>query len=131
VGRQDFWNFATSETPITAADASLGEVPLSAMIPVGARYGQFTGAAHKTDNGQLNPILAETADGKGGWYWIEVMRYSDAAKTANLITDSSTSQLPLNLDVYVITELQPWQKDQKMELLLYCRKLTLASAWKD
>ncbi|WP_179625644.1 PilX N-terminal domain-containing pilus assembly protein [Comamonas testosteroni] len=114
VGRQDFWNFATSETPISpAADASLGEVPLSAMIPVGARYGQFTGAAHKTDNGQLNPILAETADGKGGWYWIEVMRYSDAAKTANLITDSSTSQLPLNLDVYVIYRITALAKGRK------------------
>ena len=30
------------------------------------------------------------------------MRYSDTAKSANVIVDASTSQLPLNLDVYVV-----------------------------
>lgn len=103
VGRQDFWNYTTSATPIKPpANTALGEVPLSDLMAVGARYGQFTGAANTTTAGPLNPILAETADGQGGWYWIEVLRYSDKAKSANLIVDSSTSELPLNLDVYVV-----------------------------
>ena len=50
----------------------------------------------------LNPILTDTAAGRGGWYWIEIMRYSDAAKSAKLIVSATTSQLPLNLDVYVV-----------------------------
>ena len=116
LGRQDFWNYVDDKTSISpSADASLGEVTLVEMTKagVGARYGQFTGAAHTTDNGQLNPILTETADGKGGWYWIEVMRYSDAAKTANLIVDASTSQLPLNLDVYVTYRITALAKGRK------------------
>lgn len=114
VGRQDFWNYIDDKTAISpSADASLGEVNLFDMTKVGARYGQFTGAAHTTDNGQLNPILTETADGKGGWYWIEVMRYSDAAKTANLIVNAETSQLPLNLDVYVTYRITALAKGRK------------------
>lgn len=103
VGRQDFWNYATPGTVIKpAANTGLGEAPLSALKAVGARYGQYTGAANTTANGPLNPILTETDAGRGGWYWIEIMRYSDAAKSTNLIVDASTSQLPLNLDVYVV-----------------------------
>lgn len=105
VGRQDFWNYNDtpgSPTVTPAADATLGEVPLSALQAVGARYGQYTGATNTTANGPLNPILTETADDKGGWYWIEIMRYSDAAQSNNVIVDSSPSQLPLNLDVYVV-----------------------------
>ena len=103
VGRQDFWNYATAATTVKpAADTTLGEVPLSDLMPVGARYGQFTGAANTTTAGQLNPILANSTAGEGGWYWIEVLRYSDKAKSANLIVDTTTSQLPLNLDVYVV-----------------------------
>ena len=100
VGRQDFWNYKTADTPIKpAAQTTLGEVPLSDLMAVGARYGQFTGATNKTDAGPLNPILADPAAGR---YWIEIMRYSDTAKSANLIVDATTSQLPLNLDVYVV-----------------------------
>ena len=103
VGRQDFWNYTAPGTVIKpAANTALGEAPLSALKAVGARYGQYTGAANTTANGPLNPILTETDAGRGGWYWIEIMRYSDAAKSANLIVDASTSQLPLNLDVYVV-----------------------------
>ncbi|WP_460483575.1 pilus assembly PilX family protein [Comamonas humi] len=102
-GRQDFWNYATASTTVKpAARAELGEVPLSDLMAVGARYGQYTGAASSTAAGPLNPILAERSDGQGGWYWVEVLRYSDKAKSANLIVDASTSQLPLNLDVYVV-----------------------------
>lgn len=103
VGRQDFWSYATAATEVKpAADTNKGEVPLSDLMTVGARYGQYTGASNTTTSGPLNPILADTADGRGGWYWIEILRYSDAAKSASLIVDSTTSQLPLNLDVYVI-----------------------------
>ncbi|HQS19529.1 MULTISPECIES: PilX N-terminal domain-containing pilus assembly protein [unclassified Acidovorax] len=100
VGRQDFWNYATAETTITpAANTALGEVPLSDLMAVGARYGQFTGAQLGSTTAPANPILA---DPDAGRYWIEIMRYSDTAKSANLIVDSTTSQLPLNLDVYVV-----------------------------
>lgn len=100
VGRQDFWNYATAATPIQpAADATLGEVPLSDLMTVGARYGQFTGAQLGSTTAPANPILA---DSNAGRYWIEIMRYSDTAKSANVIVDASTSQLPLNLDVYVV-----------------------------
>ena len=103
VGRQDFWNYATTATAIKpAANAGLGEVPLSALMAVGARYGQYTGAQLGSIDEPANPILANTAAGQGGWYWIEIMRYSDKAKSANLIVDSTTSQLPLNLEVYVV-----------------------------
>jgi type IV pilus assembly protein PilX len=71
-------------------------------MTVGARYGQFTGAANTTTSGPLNPILTNTTAGQGGWYWVEILRYSDKPKSANLIVDSTTSQLPLNLDVYVV-----------------------------
>jgi type IV pilus assembly protein PilX len=104
VGRQDFWNYSSASTAVKpAANPALGEVPLSSLMAVGARYGQYTGAANKTETDkQINPILADRRDGQGGWYWIEVMRYSDKAKSANLIVDSRTSELPLNLDVYVL-----------------------------
>lgn len=112
VGRQDFWNYDGS-TVTPAADASLGEVPLSDLITVGARYGQYTGATNTATDGPLNPILTETASDKGGWYWIEIMRYSDAAKTAGLIIDANTSQLPLNLDVYVVFRITALAKGRK------------------
>lgn len=100
VGRQDFWNYATAATPIKpTANAAQGEVPLSDLMAVGARYGQFTGAQLGSSTAPANPILAAPEAGR---YWIEIMRYSDTAKSANLIVDSTTSQLPLNLDVYVV-----------------------------
>lgn len=106
VGRQDFWNYATAATPIKpAAITAQGEVPLSDLMKenVGARYGQFTGAQLGSTTAPANPILADRSeDNRGGWYWIEIMRYSEKAKSANLIVDSTTNQLPLNLDVYVV-----------------------------
>lgn len=58
---QDFWNDSTN---------------MAAMITsnVGARYGQFTGASATST---ANPILAETAAGKGAWYWVEILPYVD------------------------------------------------------
>jgi type IV pilus assembly protein PilX len=103
VGRQDFWNYATAATTIKpAADAGLGEVPLSDLMAVGARYGQYTGAQLGSSDKPANPLLADKTSGQGGWYWIEIMRYSEKAKSANLIVDATTNQLPLNLDVYVV-----------------------------
>lgn len=115
VGRQDFWNYNdTPESPAVtpAANATLGEMPLSVLQAVGARYGQYTGATN-TSNSMLNPLLTETADGKGGWYWIEILRYSDAAKTAGLITGSNNNHLPLNLDVYVVFRITALVKGRK------------------
>ena len=104
-GRQDFWNY-TDKTSPAPSDLKAGEVTLEKLtkIGVGARYGQFTGAQlGDNDNDKpANPILADRTDGQGGWYWIEVMPYSEKAKTANLIVDTSTNQLALNLDVYVV-----------------------------
>ena len=74
-------------------------MPLSDLMAVGARYGQFTGAQLGSTTAPANPILA---DPDAGRYWIEIMRYSDTSKSANVIVDASTSQLPLNLDVYVV-----------------------------
>ncbi|MCZ8094614.1 MAG: pilus assembly protein [Acidovorax sp.] len=111
MGRQDFWNYETTSTPIKPEanykDTLIqleGEQPLSELVKegVGARYGQYTGAKLGSSDKPANPILADTAEGRGGWYWIEILRYSDKAKSANVIIDSSNSQLPLNLDVYVV-----------------------------
>lgn len=103
VGRQDFWNYKDASTSVTPpAKSEWGEVPLTQLMTVGARYGQYTGAINTAGAGPINPILADQTAGQGGWYWVEVLRYSDKAKSANLIVDATTSQLPLNLDVYVV-----------------------------
>ena len=88
-GDQDFW---TDSTTLAAM----------AVDGVGARYGQYTGAATGANSNPLLISTSTTPSTQGGWYWIEVMPYSEKAKTANLIVDSSTSQLALNLDVYVV-----------------------------
>ena len=103
-GRQDFWNY-DGEDISTKANTTLGEVPLSDLTKkgIGARYGDYTGAKLGSSSTPINPILSIQDDPKkGGWYWIEVMPYSEKAKTANLIVDADTSHLPLNLDVYVV-----------------------------
>lgn len=58
---QDFWNNSSTLTAMTAAN-------------IGARYGQFTGASAAST---ANPILAETGNNKGAWYWVEMMPYID------------------------------------------------------
>lgn len=110
LGRQDFWNYDDDAVKTPAnPQASLGEVPLKDLAKKGiaARYGQYTGAKTGDASAPINPILAIDDDSengykKGGWYWIEIMPYSEAAKTANLIVNSDSNQLPLNLDVYVV-----------------------------
>jgi len=47
---------------------------MDAMLAKGVRYGTYTGANAGSSAAPGNPVLAETGDKKGGWYWIEVMR---------------------------------------------------------
>lgn len=103
-GRQDFWNYTKTTTP-APEDLQPGEVPLEDLTKdgIGARFGQYTGAKLGDSSNPANPILADrSADNQGGWYWIEILPYSDSAKNSALIVDSSANQLKLNLDVYVI-----------------------------
>ena len=110
LGRQDFWNYDDDAVKTPAnPQASLGEVPLKDLAKKGiaARFGQYTGAKTGDASAPINPILAIDDDSengykKGGWYWIEVMPYSQAAKYANLIVDADSNRLPLHLDVYVV-----------------------------
>lgn len=82
VGNQDFWNDSTT---------------LDAMLPAGARYGQYTGAeTGAVGSTASNPILKNTTKSEGGWYWIEVMPYDPNASNSGLITNGSAS-LALNL----------------------------------
>jgi type IV pilus assembly protein PilX len=103
-GRQDFWNYTNATSP-APSNPQPGEVPLEELTKagIGARFGQYTGAKLGDTSNPANPILADrSADDKGGWYWIEIMPYSDAAKTKNLVVDAASNQLKLNLDVYVV-----------------------------
>lgn len=124
IGRQDFWNY----TSTSAAPANLqpGEVPLedltknTALARIGARYGQYTGAALGSNSTPANPILADTSGPKkGGWYWIEVLPYSDSSKNSGLIVDSG-KLLTLNLlpnVVYRITALAYGRKPNTVVVL--------------
>lgn len=78
-GNQDFW-----------ADTAT----LTAMLPTGARYGEYTGAQKGTLS---NPLLSNVNAGQGGWYWAEVMPYDPAAGNTAIITSGSNSNLPLNI----------------------------------
>lgn len=78
-GNQDFW-----------ADTAT----LTSMLPSGARYGQYTGA----QKGNLsNSILNDAAAGRGGWYWVEVMKYDPSAGNQDIITSGSNTNLSLNI----------------------------------
>ena len=121
LGRQDFWNKKDT------TDLQAGEFDLSAMTKtnVGARYGQFSGAAVGSSSSQANPILADTsADDRGGWYWIEIMHYDESSKNSGLIigaTGNPTNNL-LNLNlkpnvVYRITALAYGRKSSTMAVL--------------
>lgn len=93
--KQDFWNDTATLDNMTAAG-------------VGARYGQYTGATAGSSSKPTNPILSATGNRNGGWYWIEVLPYSDSTKASGLIVGGANNQLPLNLTpsvVYRITAL--------------------------
>lgn len=111
-GKQDFWN---------NTDASKGPT-LAQMTTegIGARYGQYTGAALGTSDKPANPILSDTsAADRGGWYWIEVLPYMDT-KNFGLIAGSPNNLLSLNLKpnvVYRITALAYGRKPNTMVVL--------------
>ncbi len=136
-GRQDFWNYTDSTSP-APSNLQPGEVKLKEMTKpnIGARYGEFTGAAYGA-NGTANPILADrSADDRGGWYWIEVLRYDESSKNSGLIvrdtisTNSTkvTDFLSLNLTpnvVYRVTALAYGRKPGTMAVLqqTYARQM--------
>ncbi len=122
LGRQDFWNKKDT------TDLQAGEFDLSAMTKtnVGARYGQFSGAAvGSSSSSQANPILADTsADDRGGWYWIEIMHYDESSKNSGLIVSTAgtptNNLLNLNLKpnvVYRITALAYGRNSSTMAVL--------------
>lgn len=92
VGRQDIWN---APAPGTAARQA-GEQDLFALIRAGtgARYGQYTGAQLGDADRPAHPILADRGAAEaGGWYWIEVMPYTDSKP--GLISNAAAHQLEL------------------------------------
>lgn len=133
-GRQDFWNYTDATTP-APPNLQPGEVTLDTLTKtnIGARYGEFTGAAVGTTSDPANPILADrTADNRGGWYWIEVMRYDESSKNSGLIVKPAGSApnnlLNLNLKpnvVYRITALAYGRKPGTMAVLqqTYARQM--------
>lgn len=88
---QDFWNNTDylAQMQGTHSDGT----------PIGARYGQYTGAQTGSAS---NPILAEKNDGRGGWYWIEVLPYLKNADSSGLIPESTNNLLNISLDTYVV-----------------------------
>lgn len=116
--KQDFWNNTSASAGITLAQMT--GTHASDSSPVGARYGQFTGAALGDDDNPTNPILRDrSAANKGGWYWIEVMPYDGAAGNSGLIVGGS-SNLPLNLIpnvAYRITAIAYGQKSSTQVVL--------------
>ena len=106
-GKQDFWN---------NTDASKGPT-LAQMKAAGARYGQFTGAAIGDTDAPANPILVHRDDPeKGGWYWIEVLNYTEGAPGLRLSPNV----------VYRITALAYGQRSTTMVVLqqTYARNKT-------
>ena len=136
-GRQDFWNYTASTSP-APTDLKPGEVTLEKMIGnnIGARYGQFTGAT-VGEEGKANPILADDRNGKGGWYWIEILRYDESSKNDGVIVRSNpdgsintnaNSLLRLNLTpnvVYRVTAIAYGRKPGTMAVLqqTYARQM--------
>lgn len=97
-GKQDFWNNTVASAGITLAD--MEKAGSGTETPIGARYGQYTGAQTGTSS---NPILADrSANNRGGWYWIEVMRYDKDAGNTDLLPGNSSNFLPLQLDMNVV-----------------------------
>lgn len=110
-GKQDFWNNTDASKGPTLAQMT--------AATVGARYGQFTGAATGSPTASANPILYASAADKGGWYWIEVLPYT-IFKGEGLIVDSPSDILEFNLKpnvVYRITALAYGQKSTSMVVL--------------
>lgn len=125
-GRQDFWNNNTYDPERPE------EIPLSQLtVPdVGARYGEFTEApfGNPDDDTPVNRILADrSAANRGGWYWIEVLKYADSESItgSSLIVDDNPAaqrfdRLDLRLNpsvVYRITALAYGLKPNTMAVI--------------
>lgn len=117
-GKQDFWNNNDPAKGTTLDQMTSGNVGVSIAdaTPIGARYGQYTGAQLGDSTKPANPILADRATSRGGWYWIEVLPYTPSSASAGLImaddgagnTTVANNYLPLSLQpnvVYRITAL--------------------------
>ena len=121
-GRQDFWNYTSATTPVPT-NLQPGEVMLDALTVdgIGARYGQYTGAAVGSNTAPANPILANTSGAsQGGWYWIEVLPYDESTKNTGLVVGTAGNLLALNLTpsvVYRITALAYGRKPNTMVVL--------------
>lgn len=131
-GRQDFWNYTNATSP-PPPDLKAGEVKLEDMTQptVGARYGQYTGAARGSVTSPANPILqwdASTAPNQGGWYWIEIMNYDKGAGPGVIVDPGQLDILTLNLKpnvAYRITALAYGRKPNTMAVIqqTYVRQL--------
>lgn len=102
-GIQDFWADEATFNAMTRPS-------IVSNLPVGARYGQYTGAqppaAGTPDPAKkdpmVNPLLTESRDGLGAWYWIEVMPYDTSP--GELLAGRAKLELNLNPNVvYRIT----------------------------
>jgi type IV pilus assembly protein PilX len=111
-GKQDFWNNSDESQGPTLAQMTASTV--------GARYGQYTGAAKGSSSQPANPILTDTGSAnRGGWYWMEVLPYQDN-KNSSLIMGGPHNLLPLNLKpfvVYRVTALAYGRKPNTMVVL--------------
>ena len=137
-GRQDFWKYTSTTNP-APTNLQPGEVKLEDMTKpgIGARYGQYSGAAKGTSSSPANPLLqwkldGSTPDNQGGWYWIEVLPYDDSSKNSGLIVKpvaaANDNLLRLNLTpnvVYRITALAYGRKSGTMAVLqqTYARQM--------
>jgi type IV pilus assembly protein PilX len=95
-GNQDFWN--NNNEALGTTLAQMTSTP-SGSPPIGARYGQYTGAKLGNSSNPANPILADrSAPDRGGWYWIKVLPYEKRRKNSNLIVgdDSAGNSIVAN-----------------------------------
>lgn len=123
---QDFWNNTDATKGITLAQMT--GVVTGTTTPVGARYGQFTGAGLGDDDNPASPILRDrSAANRGAWYWVEVLPYDESNKNSEIFVASSSTGavaskniLSLNLTpniVYRITALAYGRKPNTMVVL--------------
>lgn len=120
--KQDFWNNTDATKGITLAQMT--GTHASSGTPIGARYGQFTGAGIGSNTAPANAILRDrSAANKGAWYWVEILPYDESNKSSGLLIDGSAatkSILPLNLTpniVYRITALAFGRKSNTMVVI--------------
>jgi len=115
-GRQDFWNYTSTTSPVPT-NLQSGEVTLDSLTVanVGARYGEYTGAAHAVDTAApVNPLLQwDGSNAARAWYWIEVLPYDQSSQMSSVVVGTGANLLPLNMVpnvVYRITALAQGRK---------------------